>query len=97
MANDLYSTAGGETLRKWATTAAVFGVFAVGASLALDRLIQGGLPQIAIVRTDGSMTLIGGAPTPRKGGATTLAAQTSGVDATAVGSIRIDPCTGQKK
>ncbi|MBK9081987.1 MAG: hypothetical protein IPL88_07905 [Rhizobiales bacterium] len=97
MADDLYSTAGGATLRKWATTAAVFGVFAVGASLALDKLVQGGLPQIAIVRTDGSMTLIGGAPTARKGGPASVAAQASGVDTTAVGSIRIDPCTGQKK
>ncbi|MBL8588025.1 MAG: hypothetical protein JNK46_05800 [Methylobacteriaceae bacterium] len=87
---DVTSPASLSTLRNVATTVAIIGAVAIGLSITLDQSLRGGLPRIALVKADGTMTLLGGAsvPAPR------------GVDLSPVGSIdriKVDPCTGQPK
>lgn len=96
--NDFSESLSGALMRRLALTTAVVGAIAVGVSLTLDRVLKGGLPQVAIIHADGSLSVFGGSATAA--GAGGAPSTRNGVDMTAVGSInglKIDPCTGQLK
>ena len=96
--SDFSESLSGALMRRLAMTTAVVGAMAIGVSLTLDRMLKGGLPQVAIIHADGSLSVFGGAGAAAGGGAPTQAR--NGVDMTSVGSInslKIDPCTGQLK
>ena len=74
---------------------------AVGLSSVLDRALrEGSMPQIALLRPDGSQTIIIGDQKPAQRQTVARAGGNPGIDYSTVGSIdkiKIDPCTGERK